>query len=864
MRGVWFASRSGSKRARRLVGLWLASALALAGWGWATPTGTAASTFSGSSGVSGQRGVASSVLGWVTTALTAAQGYQVSVPITVKTGTGYVARTVKVQQRLASATKWTTVTTAKTTATGAYTVVYTVPKPGSWVVRVSVPATATANAVNTPTRTVTSVTGAATTITGWPTGAATVPVGTPINTPVTVTSAGVPAAGRSAVVQRAAVGATAWTTIATGVTDTTGKWTATFTPTAGTYSYRVQAPPTLTAASGATGRRTLTAGFASPVVTYVTPHWGPATGGTSITIVGSHLVDATAVTFGGVPAASMTIVSDTAIEAVTPAHSAGFAEVTVVGPGGSSAPAGDGASEFRFMPPPTVTAFGPVSGTSLGGTPVGIQGLGLDGDPQVLFGGVPQLANLSIGDGITVTAPPHAPGVVDVTIETVGGSVSLVGRFTYTAPHGFIKIASEDGSYGGHSCGITAAGGVKCWGVNSFGSLGIGSTVPYVNVPTQVSGITSGATAIAVGAQHACAVVVGRVKCWGRNYSGQLGNGTTSNSTIPVQVRGIAAGATAVSVNDGRSCAIVSGSAFCWGEGPIGDGTTTPSLLPKPVSGLAGSVSAISVGGGHICVIATGGAKCWGWNAYGQLGDGSTADKLLPSAVQGLATGVREIATGANHTCAISGSTQIYCWGQNDFYQLGDGTTTSSAIPVPQTDIGYAVTSLDAANDRTCAVSMVWGVCWGQEFPVPTAMVGGTNGVTQITGGDSFTCLIDEGYTYCTGDNTFGELGDGSADASASDARPVFGFGEGAPTLANVEPRIGPASGGNMVELIGSRISGPVDVLLDGRVIYSATIDDGGNARFNMPPGAKGSHQITVQNRFGTSPTLATTTYTYQ
>jgi len=207
-------------------------------------------------------------------------------------------------------------------------------------------------------------------------------------------------------------------------------------------------------------------------------------------------------------------------------------------------------------------------------------------------------------------------------------------------------------------------------------------------VPVQVQALTFGVSAITGGSNHSCAIVNGAAKCWGFNQYGQLGNGTTTDSLLPVQVQGLSAGVTAIASGGGHhTCALVGGTVRCWGNndsGQLGNGTTTDSLLPVQVQGLPAGVSALAAGASGTCVIVNGAAQCWGLNS-GQVGNGTLTISSRPVQVLGLTSGVTAIVTSSytsNTACAIVDDA-IQCWGNNYYGQLGSGNTTNSWTPVP-------------------------------------------------------------------------------------------------------------------------------------------------------------------------------------
>jgi len=334
---------------------------------------------------------------------------------------------------------------------------------------------------------------------------------------------------------------------------------------------------------------------------------------------------------------------------------------------------------------------------------------------------------------------------------------------------------------GSHTCALTTGGGVKCWGANGNGQLGDGTTTNRLT-PVNVSGLASGVSAIAGGMYHTCALTAGGgVKCWGRNDYGQLGDGTTTERHTPVFVSGLASGVTAIAAGANHTCALTAGCGVkCWGYngyGQLGDSTTTSRLTPVNVSGLASGVSAIDAGYVHTCALTSaGGVKCWGANWSGELGDGTTTERTTPVNVSGLASGVSAIAAGWSYTCALTAGGGVKCWGLNRNGQLGDGTTTTSYTPVDVSGLASGVSAIDAGGGHTCALTAGGGVkCWGAngngqlgdgtttDRNTAANVSGLASGVSAIAAGWSYTCALTAGGgVKCWGYNGYGQLGDGT------------------------------------------------------------------------------------------------------
>jgi hypothetical protein len=237
----------------------------------------------------------------------------------------------------------------------------------------------------------------------------------------------------------------------------------------------------------------------------------------------------------------------------------------------------------------------------------------------------------------------------------------------------------------GHTCVVTRAGEVECWGDNEEGELGDG-TMRSSRHPVVVKGLTK-AVAVSAGGNWSCAIVSGgKVRCWGFETLGSDGGPRQTSSPVPIPINGIAK-AVKISVS-GNGCALISGGTIkCWGglnSDRLGDGKSEGDwsgrgfFPPVEVVGIHDAID-VSVGYSHSCaVLANGRVKCWGENQYGEIGDGKMWDgnpdnvltDLSPVFVKGIRN-ARAVAVGDGDSCALLSDGSIKCWGDNQMGQLG-------------------------------------------------------------------------------------------------------------------------------------------------------------------------------------------------
>ena len=380
-----------------------------------------------------------------------------------------------------------------------------------------------------------------------------------------------------------------------------------------------------------------------------------------------------------------------------------------------------------------------------------------------------------------------------------------------------------------HSCALLNDGRIQCWGGDAEGQLGNGSfSWSQHPAPVLVTGLQAKAIDLAAGSYHTCALLQnGHVQCWGSNYTGQLGDGTTTDRSSPVTVN-LPGAATWITAGCNHSCALLAdGRMYCWGwnsRGQLGVSGIDQSTTPAQVTAVSGRGETIEAGCDHTCAAyqdaqGTSRLSCWGWNGllqmpsqqgtgvtillmragmghtclltaqhsllcwgynrYGQLGDGTTRSRHQLAAVTGMAGHVFYMTTAgeANHTCAVLDDGQAFCWGSNMWGQLGNGSQVLSAVPQQVFGLGN-VRDFSAGSGYTCAVltnGSLW--CWGQRFntsfiddlSMPTRLASPSQDTVAVAAGESHSCvLMANGTLRCWGDNGYGQLGDGTTNLTTT------------------------------------------------------------------------------------------------
>jgi len=297
---------------------------------------------------------------------------------------------------------------------------------------------------------------------------------------------------------------------------------------------------------------------------------------------------------------------------------------------------------------------------------------------------------------------------------------------------------------GNHTCLLADDGTVWCWGRNTTGELGNG-TMSSSSVPVRAE-LSGTAVQLAVGHSHSCARLAdGTVSCWGNNANGRLGIGDSSVSSAsrPRRVIGVDS-AMDVAAGFDSTCAVdASGGVLCWGSnqnGELGADPATAIASPEPRSVIGvSSARRVTVGFGHACALLSGSGEvwCWGRDLEGQLGNGGGEEGTVTTPVRvTTVANATSISAGAAHTCAVDLGSRAWCWGQGGSGELGDGDGMQSDAPVavttPADDAWFQVVGRNmASGGRTAGQTWIWGSGAGASGNLSPVLLSGSLSATS-------------------------------------------------------------------------------------------------------------------------------------
>ncbi|MFN0250957.1 MAG: RCC1 domain-containing protein [Kofleriaceae bacterium] len=361
---------------------------------------------------------------------------------------------------------------------------------------------------------------------------------------------------------------------------------------------------------------------------------------------------------------------------------------------------------------------------------------------------------------------------------TGGEMCGIGGQPNVCSPPPALWTKISNGGF--HTCAIKNDGTLWCWGSNNYGQLGLGTMGGTMGSPQRV-GVSFGWTDIASGGFHTCGINYDHLYCWGNNDSNQLGDGTTTDTATPKLIQG------AKTFNDVKagwamSCAR-SGDQYCWGNNDYL--ALSSDLGPVTTPDYSGDFyTEVALGGAHACFkrdgVTSTSLSCGGLNSSGQLGINNGNQNSPRASVQPTREWNR-IFAGGQHSCGLANVGTLFCWGSNQYGQLGNPQAITVA---PDYVDGFSDwREMGLGDMHTCGVKQNGNLyCWGLgdegQLGIGTmsnrdepALVG--SGFKTVSGGYAHTCALDTmSKLYCWGSNDYGQLGAGSGTATSPRAVP--------------------------------------------------------------------------------------------
>lgn len=642
---------------------------------------------------------------------------------------------------------------------------------------------------------------------------------------------------------------------------------------------------------------------ASPLtISSISPASGSIDGGDTVTITGTGFTGGIRVFIDGSEVMGANVLDDSTAVFVMPAATyVHIASLEIIDTLDQTANLSSGYS-YKLASAPTIQSVTPNAGSMDGGDTIMIRGSAFADAGEGVLGiasgdrhGCATYLNSQIycwgynyqgqlGDSTKVDTT--TPVAVDTSGVLAGKSIRAMATGTT------------------HTCAIASDDQVYCWGYNLQGQLGTNSTTSTsVPVPVYTGGALAGKTvrAIAAGGNSTCALTTDdQLYCWGDNSYGQLGNNSKTRSLVPKQIymSGVLNGKTirSVTLSVYNACAIASdNNAYCWGDngqGQLGNNSITGSSAPVAVytaGALAGkTVKQVSAAGAHTCAIASDdNAYCWGGNTSGNLGSNVATRSTVPVAVDtsGALAGktVKKISTAYISGCAIASDDQVYCWGGNNYGQLGDGTLTTSKTPKLVDTSAFGGLSFDTVSLGTgfaCAITKNSKIyCWGRnadgqlgtgdeiDTTTPLALIN-PNIAPDVTFGaqpvQSASFVSSDELSVVTAAHAQGtvDVSVMNYDGQSYTASSAYTY-IGPPGITSVVPNSGYISGGNQITVYGSGFAADNTVAVNGIDATNVNVVSDTVITATVPASIKpGAVNVVVRDSYGQVTTL-TNGYTY-
>jgi hypothetical protein len=371
-----------------------------------------------------------------------------------------------------------------------------------------------------------------------------------------------------------------------------------------------------------------------------------------------------------------------------------------------------------------------------------------------------------------------APGTTSIQLTVVAlTSSALTITVRPVGPILTYLQVSTLGTGAASTCAMTPADELYCWGAS------------YGNSPARIPGTVPRLTNIVVSYNTGCGLAAdGQAWCWGSNENGEFGVATTSITKSPIAPAGGSLRFRQITLGQGGTylCGIaIDRTGYCWGDnryGQLGIGSKG-GIVPTPTPIVGGPRWAtLAAEGDHTCgIVDSGETYCWGQNDWGQLGDGTQTNALTPVAVRAPAR-FAKVDVGAQHSCALTDDGRAFCWGRGDTGNIGVSNALISYSVPQRVDGAVAFVELSAGTEETCARNLEGAAyCWGLNqyydmgigsvWSQPTPAAVSTNiRFSSLHAGSTFRCGIELGtdYAVCWGGNEFGQLGRGTSTYVAS------------------------------------------------------------------------------------------------